>query len=322
MAHELEIVDGKAQMAYVGALPWHGLGTKVEGDITPDQFQKVAGLDWTVEKQDMLTVNGVKVPNKQALVRTSDNTVLDTVGSGWNPVQNSEAFDFFQEYVLAGNMEMHTAGSLKGGQMVWALAKVKDSFELFGGDKVDSYLLFSNPHQYGKSIDIRFTPIRVVCNNTLSLSLEMKADKAVKVTHRTEFNPDSVKEALGIASEKLNTYKEMAEFLGKKRYTGEALIEYYNTVFARTADKKTKDKKLSVDTLSRNARLCYEALETQPGANFAEGTWWQAFNSVTYVTDHIQGRNEDNRLYSSWYGYNQVRKRDAIKSALEFAKAS
>ena len=114
----------------------------------------------------------------------------------------------------------------------------------------------------------------------------------------------------------------MAEFLGKKRYTGEALIEYYNTVFARTADKKTKDKKLSVDTLSRNARLCYEALETQPGANFAEGTWWQAFNSVTYVTDHIQGRNEDNRLYSSWYGYNQVRKRDAIKSALEFAKAS
>ena len=79
MAHELEIVDGKAQMAYVGALPWHGLGTKVEGDITPDQFQKVAGLDWTVEKQDMYTVNGVKIPNKQALVRTSDNTVLDTV---------------------------------------------------------------------------------------------------------------------------------------------------------------------------------------------------------------------------------------------------
>ena len=60
----------------------------------------------------------------------------------------------------------------------------------------------------------------------------------------------------------------------------------------------------------------------QPGANFAEGTWWQAFNSVTYVTDHLQGRTEDNRLYSSWYGYNQVRKRDAIKSALEFAEVS
>ena len=150
----------------------------------------------------------------------------------------------------------------------------------------------------------------------------MKADKAVKVTHRTSFDADTVKQALGIASEKLNTYKEMAEFLGKKRYTAEALIEYYNTVFPRTADKKTQGKKLAVDTLSRNARLCYDALEVQPGSKFAEGTWWQAFNSVTYVTDHIQGRNEDNRLYSSWYGYNQVRKRDAIKSALEFAEAS
>ena len=76
--------------------------------------------------------------------------------------------------------------------MVWALAKVKDSFELFGGDKVDSYLLFSNPHQYGKSIDVRFTPIRVVCNNTLSMSLGMEADKSVRVGHRVEFDADAV----------------------------------------------------------------------------------------------------------------------------------
>ena len=265
-----------------------------------------AGLDWRVEEvQSYIQFNVELLPTGQkSLVRSTDGKILTNVGENWTPVQNEEAFNFFGEYVLAGNMEMHTAGSLKGGQMVWALAKVKDSFELFGGDKVDSYLLFSNPHQYGKSIDIRFTPIRVVCNNTLSLSLEMKADKAVKVTHRTQFNPDSVKEALGIASEKLNSYKEMAEFLGKKRYTAEALIEYYNTVFPRTADKKTQGKKLAIDTLSRNARLCYDALETQPGSNFAEGSWWQAFNSVTYVTDHLQGRNEDNRLYSSWYGYN------------------
>ena len=318
MAHQIET------MAYAGEVPWHGLGVPVSNDLSPTMMMEKAGLDWRVEEvQSYIQFNGELVPTGQkSLVRSTDGKILTNVGENWTPVQNEEAFNFFGEYVLAGNMEMHTAGSLKGGQMVWALAKVKDSFELFGGDKVDSYLLFSNPHQYGKSIDIRFTPIRVVCNNTLSLSLEMKADKAVKVGHRTEFNPDTVKEALGIASEKLNTYKEMAEFLGKKRYTAEALIEYYNTVFPRTADKKTKDKKLSVDTLSRNARLCYDALEVQPGANFAEGTWWQAFNSVTYVTDHLQGRTEDNRLYSSWYGYNQVRKRDAIKSALEFAEVS
>ena len=84
MAHELEIVNGEAQMAYVGDLPWHGLGTKVEADLTPDQFQKVAGLDWTVEKQPLVTSTGVKIKNKEALVRSSDNSVLDVVGTGWN----------------------------------------------------------------------------------------------------------------------------------------------------------------------------------------------------------------------------------------------
>jgi len=217
---------------------------------------------------------------------------------------------------------MHTAGSLRDGQMVWALAKVKDSFEVFGGDKIDSYLLFSNPHQYGKSIDVRFTPIRVVCNNTLSLSLDSKKDNSVKVGHRIEFDSSQVKTALGIANQKLNSYKEMAEFLGSKRYTVDSLIEYYNTVFPRNTDKKVQGKALSLDTLSRNARLAFDVVEQQPGAKFAEGSWWQAFNSVTFVTDHIQGRNNDNRLYSSWYGQNQLRKKDAMKSAMEFANVS
>jgi phage/plasmid-like protein (TIGR03299 family) len=245
---------------------------------------------------------------------------LTNIGQIWNPVQNEQAFEFFSEYVLAGDMEMHTAGSLKGGQMVWALAKVKESFDIFGGDKVESYLLFSNPHLYGKSIDIRFTPIRVVCNNTLSLSLDQEAQRSVRVGHRVEFNANEVKKALGIASDKLKTYKEMAEFLGSKRYNIDSLIEFYNTVYPRTADKRVQNKSLSMETLSKNAIACYDALEQQPGAKFAEGSWWQAFNSVTYVTDHLQGRNSDNRLYSSWFGGNQIKKRNALNTALKFAE--
>ena len=94
---------------------------------------------------------------------------------------------------------MHTAGSLRDGEYVWALAKVKESFDVFGEDTIDSYLLFSNPHKYGKSIDVRFTPIRVVCNNTLTMSLEAESKNSVRLSHRTEFNPDMVKETLGIA---------------------------------------------------------------------------------------------------------------------------
>lgn len=318
MAHQVET------MAYAGEVPWHGLGVPVSNDLTPVQMMQKAGLDWNVrEVESFIEFDGKRMPTGlKSLVRETDGRILTNVGENWNPVQNETAFEFFSEYVMAGDMEMHTAGSLKDGQMVWALAKVKDSFELFGGDTVESYLLFSNPHQYGKSIDVRFTPIRVVCNNTLTLSLESKAERSVKIGHRVEFDPTEVKEALGIATEKLYTYKEMAQFLGKKRYTQDNVIEFFNTVFPRTADKKVQGKALSLDTLSRNAKLSFDALEQQPGAEFAEGSWWQAFNAVTYITDHVQGRNEDNRLYSSWFGGNQVRKRDALKTAIEFAEVA
>jgi phage/plasmid-like protein (TIGR03299 family) len=318
MAHQVET------MAYAGEVPWHGLGVSVSNDLTPVQMMEKAGVDWTVQEcESFVDFNGERIPTGQkALVRSTDGRVLTNVGKDWNPVQNEQAFEFFGEYVLAGNMEMHTAGSLRDGQMVWALAKVKESFDLFGGDEVESYLLFSNPHQYGKSIDVRFTPIRVVCNNTLSLSLGMESERSIKVGHRVEFNPGEVKQALGIASEKLKTYREMAEYLGGKRFSMDSLIEYYNTVFPRTSDKRVQDKKLSVETLSRNAQACLEVLETQPGAEFAEGSWWQAYNSVTFITDHVQGRNADNRLYSSWFGTNQTRKRNALETAVEFAEAA
>ena len=222
MAHQVET------MAYAGEVPWHGLGVPVSNDLTPTQMMKKAGLDWrVVEAESFVEYDGKRIPTGQkSLIRNTDGKILTNVGENWNPCQNETAFEFFGEFVMNGDMEMHTAGSLRDGQMVWALAKVKDSFEVFGGDKIDSYLLFSNPHQYGKSIDVRFTPIRVVCNNTLSLSLDSKKDNSVKVGHRIEFDSSQVKTALGIANQKLNSYKEMAEFLGSKGYTADSLIEY------------------------------------------------------------------------------------------------
>ena len=150
----------------------------------------------------------------------------------------------------------------------------------------------------------------------------MKAQRGVRVGHRTEFDADMVKQQLGLAHEKFAKYKEMAEFLGSKRFTMESLINYYNDVFPRTTDKRVQGKELSVDTLSRPARMAFDVLEEQPGAEFAKGSWWQAFNSVTYVTDHLQGRSQETRLYSSWFGGNQLRKRNAINTAVDYAAAA
>lgn len=320
MAHEIEVINGVAQMVYVGETPWHGLGTKIPADLSPQQVLEKAGLDWTVEKHPAFAkVNGKSVSvGWSALTRSSDDKILSVVSNEWNPLQNHEAFNFFDEYCRAGDMEMHTAGSLKDGQIVWALAKVKDSFELFKGDRVDSYMLLTNPHKFGQSIDVRFTPIRVVCNNTLTLSLSQNAERQVKKSHRTEFNSDQVKEQLGIATTKLAKYKEMAEFLGSKRFTEDTLKQYFNNVFPVLAYNKEKGPQRK--ELSKSATRALEVITTQPGAQFAEGSWWQAFNATTYLVDHEIGKSVDTRLSSAWFGPNKNLKVKALETAVEFAE--
>lgn len=321
MAHELEIVDGEAKMVYAGEVPWHGLGVQIPSDLTPDQVLEKAGLDWSVEKEScFVKINGKTVDaGIKALVRSSDGKILTHVKDRWEPVQNRDAFNFFHEYVMAGDMEMHTAGSLKGGTIVWALARVKDSFELKtpqGKDVIESHLLFTNPHKFGQSIDVRFTPTRVVCNNTLTMALSERAanSQMVKVNHSRKFDAERVKETLGIANRYLNQYKDIAEFLASKRYDKTALIEYFNEIFPKVSGEK--------DESSRNSELAFSLVEQQPGAEFAAGSWWQAYNAVTYMTDHIVGRSTGSRLHSAWYGVNQKRKLDALKTAKEYALAA
>ena len=318
MADELEIVNGVAQMAYRESQgkPWHGLGTPVGDDMTPFEMMEAAGLNWEVEKVD--TFYRYKGDNhktgQQALVRSSDGKILTQVGQGWNPVQNSEAFDFFTDFVKAGDMIMDTAGSLKDGQIVWALADVKDGFSLFGGDEVKGYLLFSNPHQYGKAIDIKFVMERVVCNNTLAVALNEKGQPSVRVNHRSQFDADKVKEILGLSHNKVEKFKEAAEFLGSKQYDRAKLEKFFGKIFGES----TQEDKL----LSRTAERAMEVVETQPGAEFRKGSWWQAYNAVTYLADHELGRSADTRMTSAWFGTNAKRKVEALDIAIEMAEAA
>lgn len=315
MSHNVET------MAYAGEVPWHGLGVKVPADLSPEQMMEKAGLDWTVRKVPAFAeVAGDRIAvGRSALVRDTDNSILDVVSDDWNILQNSEAFEFFYDFVAAGDMEMHTAGSLKNGQIVWALAKVNESFDLFKGkDQIDSYLLFSNPHKYGWSIDVRFTPIRVVCNNTLTLSLNQASKNVVKVTHRRQFDADEVKETLGVAKEKLESYREMAQILGNKRYTTKSLTEYMSTVFPVTSRGDSKK------SISKNATTALDIVQTgnQPGSEFGRGTFWEAFNGVTYMIDHKLGRNDDQRMVNSWFGYNRAVKNKALETAVKMAAAA
>ncbi len=321
MAHELATAaSGEVMMAYSGETPWHGLGKPVSNDLTPAQMLAEAGLDWEVKKyKAFIEVDKKRHATGQfGLTRTDKEGkvhLLSNISKDWNPVQNSEAFDFFNDFVSHGEMEMHTAGALKDGRIVWALAKVLESFTILGKDRTDAYLLFTNPHIYGWSTSVRMTGIRVVCNNTLDLSLSLKAKTQVAIAHHKKFNADEVKELLGIAKFKLASYKEAAEFLASKRYTPESMQEYFNEVFPKAANAKR-------DKLTKQAAKAAEIVETQPGAEFAPGTWWNAFNAVTYLVDHEMGKSQDNRLSSAWYGSGAKLKKRALVRANSFATAS
>ena len=316
--HELEMVNGQAQMAYRESkgIPWHGLGVPVSDDMTPMEMMKAANLDWKVSKQpSFVEINGEKVlTGQEALVRETDGKILTNVSGNWKPCQNEDAFEFFNEFVSAGDMVMDTAGSLKDGQMVFAAADVKDGFVLDNDDEVKGYLLFSNPHVYGKSIDVKFVMTRVVCNNTLSMALTERGQPAVRLSHRNHFNPEMVKELLGISHNRVEQFQEAAQFLSSKRYSDKAYKLFLSQVFGSS----NQEGKI----LSRTAERALEIVDTQPGADMSPGTWWNAYNSVTYMTDHEMGRSADTRAAAAWFGHNAKRKLDALNLAVEMAEVA
>jgi len=138
-----------------------------------------------------------------------------------------------------------------------------------------------------------------------------------KISHRKVFEPGNVKEMLGIAADKLAKYKEMAQFLGSKQAKGEDIVDYFCRIFPVTGSNEKKTKEIS-----KSAQIAIDILHTQPGAEYAEGTWWQPFNAVTYLTDHLVGRSADTRLTSSWYGSNKTLKTKALELAVEMAEAA
>jgi len=319
MAHNVET------MAYAGETPWHGLGKKTSPDLTPEQFMVEAQLDWEVAKRPLTyrwknPATGKEEHKKSsgvALVRLSDGKELDQVSGDWEPVQNAQAFEFFYEYVMAGDMEMHTAGSLQGGRIVWALAKTKESFTICNRDQTDAFVLFTNFHIYGKSTDVRFTPIRVVCNNTLDLALNQVAKRGLRMNHRRAFDANKVKEAMGIYREKFEEHRLLCDFLASRKAKKDKVKEYASQLFPLSEAAKEKKE----EELSRNAKLCLELIEKQPGAQFGAGTWWPVFNAVTFMTDHVMGHKADSRLNAAWYGANRQLKIDALHLAKEMADA-
>ena len=174
MSHNLNQANGKAAMMYVGEVPWHGLGTKLDKPATAAEAIEAAGLNFTVEKWPMRTQRGsLPVNNHFATVRTDTKEVLGVVGSRYEPIQNKDAFTAFDSLVGEGEAIYHTAGALGKGERIWILAKMPDYIRINGNDIVEKFLLLTNTHDGTSVVRVKLTPIRVVCENTLSIALAL-----------------------------------------------------------------------------------------------------------------------------------------------------
>ena len=341
MAHQVET------MAWAGDKPWHGLGVEVDANLTPLQMQEAAQLDWTVSKRPSYTLDApewsddvgiIQAENTFHIVRDSDNRILSHCGRDYVPIQNEDVFKFFKRFTEAGHMTMETAGSLKDGGEIWGLAKISEDFELAGDDLIKGYLLINQPHIVGKSMTIKLTPIRVVCNNTLTMALQDSGTASFRMPHVREFGTDVIQaaeEALGLSAQAMTEFRTNSTLLSKTKakhsdvldyvaeiYQPHMIAEYRNEQLLRESGKAIGEQAPLIERLNKFPSLVVDALEQSPGANLksARGTWWGALNAVTYVEDHLrESQTEGNALHRAWFGAAANRKSKALSLALQRA---
>lgn len=318
-------------MAYRNEIPWHGLGEYVEGVKTPEEMAVLGGVDWTVSVRPVTTVDPntgetIRIKDFRAIVRDSDNSVFGHAGPRWVPVQNLEALEFFKKFTEAGGMEMETVGALNGGRTVWGLAKIGQNFELVSGDKVEGYLLLVNPHVFGKTLDIMFTPIRVVCQNTLTMAMKGASNLGGIFSHRHNraFSEEiqlAAEQALGISANLLDGFKQQSELLLETAVTNKMYKKFMARVFSPLAEDKQTGA-VNVEKFNRTVPKIAELISTQPGAEYGKGSLWSLLNATTYYYDHDYGRTTDARLTQGWFGTTAKIKKRALDVGLELAVAA
>ena len=313
-------------MAYYGSVPWHKLGTQVDKVMTAAEALVAAGLSWAVKKVPALYTGTTQnshgsgiftVPNKFVTVREDNEQALGVVGSDYTVLQNKEAFSFFDAIVGEKLAIYHTCGSLKGGQLVWLLAKLPQSIKVLGVDQVDGYVLLRNSHDGSSAVSVLNTPVRVVCWNTLSAALS-GADKAFHIRHTASMGQKvkAAREALGIVSQSLLEFGQQAELLARTKLNTQMVDQ-----FLQGLGMGKKEGESSRAENKRDAVL--QLIDTGYGnrQDAIKGSLWTAYNAVTQLVDHNDGeRSDDTKLGSLWFGAGAQLKAKALEVATTLAK--
>jgi phage/plasmid-like protein (TIGR03299 family) len=318
-------------MAYYGDVPWHKLGTPVPKGVTAGQMIQAAGLDWVVElrpAQGARKINRRGEFSRYEVVRKprpkarEAEVLLGVVSRRYRPLQNVEAFEFFDPIVGQKKAYFETAGALGEGERIWVMARMPDAMEIVPGDECFKYLLLSNTHTGDGSVIVKFTAVRVVCQNTLMFALE-DGGKAYRVRHSKimQFRLfEELAEFLAITQKVFLQAKEAFQELAKIHMIEGRLEHYLETVFPRTTTQKKNG-----ETPPR-WNYVRKVFESQPDLQLprVQGTLWAAYNAITRFEDYKQPQQEEQpeqRLERVWFGSGADIKLLALQKAQDLSKA-
>lgn len=307
MAHELEVIDGNASMFWLGETPWHGLGTKLDTPPTVEEGIRLAGLDWKVERKQLVIEGSSQKAPAFATVRDSDSSILGVVGSTYRVLQNIDAFKWFQPYLDSGEVELHTAGSLSGGSRVWVLAKIKgEPVEIVKDDSIEQYVLLSNAHDGSQAVRAGLTATRVVCANTMAAAHNAASSKLMRVRHseKAGIALEKVRDSLNLARREFAATADGMRQMARYGVSVADLNAYVREVFQPKVQLNVVDgaeTSVTLDNLVENIIPLFEKGRGNdlPGV---KGTMWAAHNAVTEYLSHQRGRNANNRVESLWFG--------------------
>lgn len=340
MAHMIDNTTGQDAIAYVGETPWHGLGAKLEPGQDLATWRKAAGLDWSVlETPAYYEVPGKSacevVAGRKVLFRSDTHAALSVMGERFNVVQPAQVLDLYSEIAKAGGFQLETAGALDGGRRIWALASVSDGAEVVNRDRVRPYVLLATSFDGSMATIAKFTAIRVVCNNTISMAIPQKNEAGkfsgggekdetaagkqhiVRVLHSTKWSDEVAKNVrleLGIVHDSFERFLVESRALANQRMTDTEVDDFV----ALLLEPYYKGAKKSGEVVNvRETRGYGRIIELfrgkAIGAELMGDSRWAMLNAVTEFVDHERGRSGSSRLESAWFGTGNAIKNRALE---------
>jgi phage/plasmid-like protein (TIGR03299 family) len=319
MSHELTIrEDGKVEMAYTGADPWHWRETKptkLEPGASIPEWVHAAGMEWTVETAPVhFAIDGAMqhYKGREVLYRSDNGYPLGVVSEDYCILQPRECVEFFEDLVQSIGLTLETAGTMFGGKRFWALAKIGEGCLIDKRDPIKGYLLLTSSADGLRATEARFTSVRVVCRNTLRMSDEKDSKGQIKISHRSQWDADRVKQRLGVAPKTFEQFLANMRALADVKMTNGKAETETRTLLGIEKDAQKPGKRFErIMDLFRGMATGID----EPGFRNTAYGW---VHCVTEAVDHgSRAASDSHRLYNALMGPGDVLKTKAMSQALE-----